>query len=359
MRRERNTQVRTSRLHRNRLFGERPVNPWRLRGHRDSDAAARPDRHDIRLASDATRRRPTKELMALEQRTLGELQVGAIGLGGMPMSIEGRPERVALGVARSTPPSTPASPSSTRPTPTTATRARSATTRSSSPSALRTLDGGDASSVVVATKGGHLRPGDGSWTRERRPGLPQAGGQGVGPAARRRGHRALPVPPTRPERALRRVGRRARRAARRGRHRPARASPTPTVAQIDEAHEALGGRLVSVQNQFSPAFLSSRAELEHCAGLGIAFLPWSPLGGIPSAVGPRRAATTPFAAVAAGPRRLPAAGGPRVGARRSPPVVIPIPGASRPGVDRGLGPGRRPRADRRRASPRLEAALAS
>jgi aryl-alcohol dehydrogenase-like predicted oxidoreductase len=50
------------------------------------------------------------------------------------------------------------------------------------------------------------------------------------------------------------------------------------VAQIDEAREVLGGRLVSVQNQFSPAFRSSQGELEHCAELGIAFLPWSPSG---------------------------------------------------------------------------------
>jgi aryl-alcohol dehydrogenase-like predicted oxidoreductase len=45
----------------------------------------------------------------------------------------------------------------------------------------------------------------------------------------------------------------------------------------------LGGRLVSVQNQFSPRFRSSRDELDHCARLGIAFLPWSPLGGISNA----------------------------------------------------------------------------
>ena len=53
--------------------------------------------------------------------------------------------------------------------------------------------------------------------------------------------------------------------------------------QIREAQGVLGGRLVSVQNQFSPAFRSSRAELDLCAELGIAFLPWSPLGGISKA----------------------------------------------------------------------------
>ncbi|MDH6493374.1 hypothetical protein M2157_009460 [Streptomyces sp. SAI-127] len=34
------------------------------------------------------------------------------------------------------------------------------------------------------------------------------------------------------------------------------------VSQIDVARELLGGRLVSVQDQFSPAFRSSRGELE-------------------------------------------------------------------------------------------------
>ena len=34
-----------------------------------------------------------------------------------------------------------------------------------------------------------------------------------------------------------------------------------------------------VQNQFSPAFRLSEPELEFCDKLGIAFLPWSPLGG--------------------------------------------------------------------------------
>ena len=88
-------------------------------------------------------------------------------------------------------------------------------------------------------------------------------------------------------------------------------------------------RFVSVQNQFSPGYRSSADELEHCAAHGLAWLPWSPFGGVSA-------------------RRL--AG--RDGARRSPrwptssgvsvyqvtlawhlaqaDVVVPIPGASRP-----------------------------
>ena len=101
-----------------------------------------------------------------------------------------------------------------------------------------------------------------------------------------------------------------------------------TVAQIDEANEVLGGRLVSVQNQFSPAFRSSQGELEHCAGLGIAFLPWSPLGGISNAgeLGANHAA---FAEVAdahgVSPQQVALAWELSLAD-----VVIPIPGASRP-----------------------------
>ncbi len=54
-------------------------------------------------------------------------------------------------------------------------------------------------------------------------------------------------------------------------------------ANLDEiriAMDVLGpGGLASVQNEFSPRFLSSRGELELCGRHGVAFLPWSPLGG--------------------------------------------------------------------------------
>ena len=52
------------------------------------------------------------------------------------------------------------------------------------------------------------------------------------------------------------------------------------VEEIEIAADALGpGGLVSVQNEFSPRFRSSEDELSSCAERGIAFLPWSPLGG--------------------------------------------------------------------------------
>jgi aryl-alcohol dehydrogenase-like predicted oxidoreductase len=98
--------------------------------------------------------------------------------------------------------------------------------------------------------------------------------------------------------------------------------------QIHLGHEILGDGLVSVQNQFSPKFRSSEPELELCARMGIAFLPWSPLGGMREAgeLGSRHAA---FAEVAqrygVSPQQVCLAW-----ELASSPVVIPIPGASRP-----------------------------
>jgi aryl-alcohol dehydrogenase-like predicted oxidoreductase len=52
------------------------------------------------------------------------------------------------------------------------------------------------------------------------------------------------------------------------------------VEEIEVAIEVLGeGGVASVQNEFSPRFRSSADELELCDQKGIAFLPWSPLGG--------------------------------------------------------------------------------
>ena len=53
--------------------------------------------------------------------------------------------------------------------------------------------------------------------------------------------------------------------------------------QIRLAQKVLGDALVSVQNQFSPRFRSSEPEIGVCEDLGLAFLPWSPLGGIAKA----------------------------------------------------------------------------
>jgi aryl-alcohol dehydrogenase-like predicted oxidoreductase len=101
-----------------------------------------------------------------------------------------------------------------------------------------------------------------------------------------------------------------------------------SVPQIDAARAIVGDAFVSVQNQFSPGYRSSAAELAHCAAVGLAWLPWSPFGGV-SAAGSLDAEAPAFAEVAA-----------ELGvsvyqvtlawhlARAD--VVLPIPGATRP-----------------------------
>ena len=52
------------------------------------------------------------------------------------------------------------------------------------------------------------------------------------------------------------------------------------VEEIEVAEQVLGpGGLASVQNEFSPRHPGSYDELRYCDEKGIAFLPWSPLGG--------------------------------------------------------------------------------
>jgi aryl-alcohol dehydrogenase-like predicted oxidoreductase len=267
----------------------------------------------------------TRTTTALPQRHLGDRTVSGIGLGGMPMSIEGRPDE-----ARSI-----------------------ATIHAALDAGVTLIDtadsyhlkagevghneeliakalrayGGSTDEVLVATKGGHLRPGDGSWTVD---GRPEHLREAAKASARRLGvdaiglyqfHRPDPdVPYTDSIGALKELLDEGviRRAG------ISNADPE----QIRQANEILGGRLASVQNQLSPRFRSSLPELELCATLGIAFLPWSPLGGIRSAgeLGDRHSA---FQEVAqdhgVSPQQVALAWELSLA-----PVVIPIPGASRP-----------------------------
>jgi aryl-alcohol dehydrogenase-like predicted oxidoreductase len=98
--------------------------------------------------------------------------------------------------------------------------------------------------------------------------------------------------------------------------------------QIRLAHKTLGGALVSVQNQFSPAYRSSRPEIDVCAELGLAFLPWSPLGGLSDAK--ELAGKHPSFQEVAGQRGVSAQQVALAWELAQSPVVIPIPGAKRP-----------------------------
>jgi aryl-alcohol dehydrogenase-like predicted oxidoreductase len=261
----------------------------------------------------------------MQQRSIGDVQVSAIGLGGMPMSIEGRPDRqrsiAAIHAALD-----------------------------SGVTLIDTADayhlhadevghnetliaealasyGGDTSNVLVATKGGHLRPGDGSWTIN---GHPDYLKQAVEGSLKRLGvdaiglyqlHRVDPkVPYAESVGAIRDL-------LDAGKIRMAGIS-NANPAQIREAQGVLDGRLVSVQNQYSPAFLSSRPELDLATEMGIAFLPWSPFGGIRRA-GELGSSHSPFQEVAeargVSPQQVCLAW-----MLATSPIMIPIPGSSRP-----------------------------
>ncbi|HEV7203774.1 MAG TPA: aldo/keto reductase [Jatrophihabitans sp.] len=98
--------------------------------------------------------------------------------------------------------------------------------------------------------------------------------------------------------------------------------------QIRRAHAVLGDALVSVQNQFSPAFRSSRPEIDVCAELGLAFLPWSPLGGLGDAK--ELATKHPAFAEVADEAGVSAQQVALAWELAISPAVIPIPGAKRP-----------------------------
>jgi aryl-alcohol dehydrogenase-like predicted oxidoreductase len=257
-------------------------------------------------------------------RMIGDVAVHPIGLGVMPLAIEGRPDD-----------------------PQQATR----TIHAALDAGVRLIDtadaysvgpddfgfgetivadalaswSGDADDVLVATKGGHLRPGDGSWTLDGRPEyLKQACEAslkrlGVDAIGLYQFHRTDPdVPYAESIGALRDL-------LDEGKIRMAGIS-NASVDQIDEARGIV--EIVSVQNQFSPAFRSSEAELDLCTELGLAFLPWSPLGGISSAseLGSKHGAFNEVAqARGVSPQQVTLAW-----MLAKSPVTVPIPGSSRP-----------------------------
>jgi len=261
----------------------------------------------------------------MQQRRIGDVAVSAIGLGGMPMSIEGRPDR-----ERSLATIHAALDAGVTLVDTADAYHRDADEVGHNESLIAEALaswGGDASTILVATKGGHLRPGDGSWTQD---GSPEHLVQACEASLKRLGvdaiglyqfHRPDPrVPYADSVGALRDL-------LDAGKIRMAGIS-NANPDQIRQAQQVLGGRLVSVQNQFSPAFRSSEPELALCHELGLAFLPWSPLGGISSAaaLGSRFSA---FATVAQAHEVSPQQVCLAWELAKSP-HVVPIPGSSRP-----------------------------
>jgi aryl-alcohol dehydrogenase-like predicted oxidoreductase len=261
-------------------------------------------------------------MTTMPTRRLGGLQVGAIGLGEMPMSLAGRPDE-----------------------------ARSIRTVHAALDAGVTLVdtadayciddsevghgerliakalaawSGDRDRVLVATKGGHIRPG-GRWDLDGRPEhLRQAceaslRALGVEAIGLYQFHRPDPKVPF-----IESVGAMAELKAA-GKVRVVGLSNV-SIDQIRQARDIV--EVASVQNEFSPRFRRSEGELAWCAANRIAFLPWSPLGGMGRGrdLGGRHRA---FAEVAeahgVSPQQVALAW-----ELAKAPVVIPIPGASRP-----------------------------
>ena len=210
-------------------------------------------------------------------RTIGDVNVSPIGLGAMELSADGRPDRDRA----------------------------FATIRAAVEAGITIIDVADSygigafepnhnerlvadalracghagRQVLVATKGGHTRPG-GDWDVDGRPeylrkacdrSLEALGVEQIGLYQHHRPDARVPYEDTigalkdlRDAGKIRLIG-----------------ISNVGAAHIELAIGTLGrGDLASVQNEFSPRSQSGRAELDLCGDLGIAFLAYSPLGGI-------------------------------------------------------------------------------
>jgi aryl-alcohol dehydrogenase-like predicted oxidoreductase len=258
-------------------------------------------------------------------RTLGDAEVFPIGLGGMPMSLSGRPPEER----------------SIR------------TIHAALDAGVNLIDTADAYSaddkdfghnerliakailsrpsrrdgVLIATKGGHTRTAAGGWELDGRPEYLKRACEASLKALDTdridlyQYHRPDPTVPyeesigaleeLQEEGKIRWIG-----------------ISNANVEQIELTRSMV--ELVAVQNQLSLEypFPIARGEVELCERHGIAFLPWSPLGGIskaPEAPGAHDPVREAAAAHGVSPQQVALAWLLSVS-----PVMIPIPGASRP-----------------------------
>jgi aryl-alcohol dehydrogenase-like predicted oxidoreductase len=260
----------------------------------------------------------------MQTRRIGDHDVSAIGLGAMPLTMDQRPtEEDAIATVHA----------ALDDGVTLIDTADAYTWAKRGPGANEEVVakalasyGGSTDHVLVATKGGHTRDGA-DWGLDGRPeylrraceaSLRRLGVEAIGLYQHHRPDPDVPYEETMgglkdlyDAGLIQRAG-------------ISNADPD----QIQLAQKVLGDALVSVQNQFSPRFRSSEPEIGVCEDLGLAFLPWSPLGGIAKAkdLGSSYAA---FNEVAddrgASPQQICLAWELALS-----PCVVPIPGASRP-----------------------------
>jgi aryl-alcohol dehydrogenase-like predicted oxidoreductase len=257
-----------------------------------------------------------------QTRKLGDADVFPIGLGGMPMSLSSRPsEEQAL-----------------------------ATIQAALDAGVNFIDTADAYSagaedfghnerliakaldgrrdgVIIATKGGHTRTPDGGWEKDGSPEYLKRACEASLKALRTdridlyQYHRPDPnVPYAESIGALKEL-------QDEGKVRWIGISNADTD-QIEEARSIV--EVVSVQNQLSLEYGSpiDKGEVDLCERGGIAFLPWSPFGGISKAAdapGTHDPVRTAAEAHGVSPQQVVLAW-----LLALSPVMIPIPGASRP-----------------------------
>lgn len=215
----------------------------------------------------------------MQQRRLGTRTVSAIGLGGMPMSVREHndEERGVATIKRALDEGVTLIDTADAYSPNEATFGHNERLVAR---ALREYGTGPED-VLVATKGGHTRRGtewelDGTPAYLRKACLASMKRLGVEQIALYQHHRPDPkvdyAETVGGLEALLDEGLIA-----------AAGLSNANPDQIRLAHDVLGDGLAAVQNEFSPAYRSSRPEIDLCAELGLAFLAWSPLGGMSKA----------------------------------------------------------------------------
>ncbi len=258
--------------------------------------------------------------MIAATRTLGDAEVFPIGLGAMPLSLDGRPgEEQAIRTIHA------ALDAGVTLIDTADAYCRDERDVGHNERLIAKALRGRRDGVIVATKGGHTRAGR-AWELDGRPEHIRAACEASLAALETdvidlyQFHRPDPDVPyaesigafkqLQDEGKVRWVG--------------------VSNASVEQLEVALGiVDVVSVQNQLALDFTSplAKGELELATARGLAFLPWSPLGGIGNADGAADVSPVSRAADAHGvsPQQVVLAWLLALG-----PTVIPIPGSSRP-----------------------------
>jgi aryl-alcohol dehydrogenase-like predicted oxidoreductase len=255
-------------------------------------------------------------------RKLADADVFPIGLGGMPMSLSGRPpeERSIRAIHA-------ALDAGVNLIDTADAYSKDGSDVGHNERLIAKAIAGRRDDVIVATKGGHTRTANGAWELDGRPEHIRSACEASLKALDTdridlyQYHRPDPTVPyaetigvfkeLQDEGKIRWIG-----------------ISNANVEQIEETRSMVD--LVSVQNQLSLEypFPLDQGEVELCERHGIAFLPWSPLGGISSAAA-AAGSHDPVRDIAdahgVSPQQVALAW-----LLSLSPVVIPIPGASRP-----------------------------